>query len=318
VTLVQPQTAWGYYGGDLQAKALLLMIYSALAPDSQIALALADDLLASSRKGYWINTSNTGWILQAFAEVIEAGDERSTELTARVALGDERLVETGFSGFSRVPFRVQIEPDRLRAAADAARAAAETAPGAASGASSGGGPVPLPLLVSREGRGRLYYALTLSYALAAEGVEAREEGIGIVTEILDRRGAPAGDTLRLGEVYRLHGVVYSTRDRDFLALRVPLPAGAEALDGSLAVTQRFAPADDGRREEPWYERPVQRVYDNEVRLFYDTFARGKREFSFLFRATTPGTFVVPPASAELMYEGEVFGRTAGREVRIAP
>ena len=29
------------------------------------------------------------------------------------------------------------------------------------------------------------------------------------------------------------------------------------------------------------------------------------------RATTPGSYRVPPAAAELMYEPEVFGRTAG-------
>ena len=64
--------------------------------------------------------------------------------------------------------------------------------------------------------------------------------------------------------------------------------------------------------------PVLRVYDNEVRFFFDTFERGKQEVSFLMRTTTPGTFPTPPATAELMYEPEVFGRTAGREWRIAP
>ena len=63
---------------------------------------------------------------------------------------------------------------------------------------------------------------------------------------------------------------------------------------------------------------MQRIYDNEVRLFYDSFYRGKREFSFLFRTTTPGVFTVPPTTAELMYEEEVFGRTGGREIRIGP
>jgi len=110
-------------------------------------------------------------------------------------------------------------------------------------------------------------------------------------------------------------VLYSSRDRDFLALRLPIPAGAEAIDASLATSQIVR---EEQTEEPEYGAPVQRVYDEEVRFFFDTFGRGKREVSFLLRATTPGDFVTPPASAELMYEPEVFGRTAGREWRIAP
>jgi uncharacterized protein YfaS (alpha-2-macroglobulin family) len=91
------------------------------------------------------------------------------------------------------------------------------------------------------------------------------------------------------------------------------------LDGSLATTQRVAPSADGSEAaESRYDRPVSRVYDNEVRLFYDSFRRGKREFSVLFRTTTPGTFSVPSATAELMYEEEVFGRTGGEEIRIEP
>ncbi|MBN1836575.1 MAG: hypothetical protein JW820_12045 [Spirochaetales bacterium] len=310
VILVEPQASWTYYGGDLQAKALLLMLYSRLDPDSQIRQALADDLLASARRGYWVNTSNTGWVLQGFAEAIRAGGDRAAEFAAEVRLGESVLVRERFSGMSAAPVETRIGPELLE------EIAASAAEGGVSGA--------LPLGLSKEGRGRLYYALSLRYALAAERVAAREEGIGLFTEVLDPQGRPAGEPLELGQVYTLHGVVYSNRDRDFLALRVPLPAGAEALDGSLATTQSLPPrgveddGQDGYAAGPWYDRPVQRVYDDEVRLFYDRFPRGKREFTFLFRTTTPGVYTLPPATAELMYEPEVFGRTAGGEVRIEP
>jgi uncharacterized protein YfaS (alpha-2-macroglobulin family) len=60
------------------------------------------------------------------------------------------------------------------------------------------------------------------------------------------------------------------------------------------------------------------VYDAEVRFFFDRFPRGRETVYFLVRATTPGSFHTPPATAELMYEPEVFGRSGGRLVRIAP
>jgi hypothetical protein len=38
----------------------------------------------------------------------------------------------------------------------------------------------------------------------------------------------------------------------------------------------------------------------------------------MVRATTAGTFIAAPASAEEMYEPEVFGRTATAVVEVTP
>ena len=74
VTLVGTVNDWFWYGGNLQAKALLLMLYARLQPDSQLVLGLANDLLASNSTGYWENTSNAGWVLQAFSEIVTRGE----------------------------------------------------------------------------------------------------------------------------------------------------------------------------------------------------------------------------------------------------
>jgi uncharacterized protein YfaS (alpha-2-macroglobulin family) len=304
LTLTGSVGSWIYYGGQLQAKAALLLLYGRLDPRSQIAQALADDLLASTRKGYWQNTSNTGWILQAFAAYIGAGQERQADFTATVELGDQTLPPVRFLDMSRKPHDLFVKPAELIEIADSA----------ATEAGAGTEQEWLPLIFSKEGEGRLYYTATLRYALEASGVEARDEGIGLFTEILDLAGNPVQGSLQLGQVYKMHYVLYSSRDRDFLALRLPIPAGAETIDGSLATSQIVSGQEQD--EEHWYYAPVQRIYDNEVRFYYDSFYRGKREGSFLFRTTTPGTFSVPPATAELMYEEEVFGRTGGLEYRI--
>jgi uncharacterized protein YfaS (alpha-2-macroglobulin family) len=305
VTLAGPVASWYFFGGELQAKAVLLMLFRRLDPESQIVQSLADDLLASHRKGYWYDTATTGWVLEALAEQLDRDRERKTDFQARVLLGSAELAAAAFQGLSRKPFTRTIEASALTELARGQRLAGE-------------GPA-LPLTLVKEGRGVLYYAATLSYALDAAGVTARDEGIGLAVDILDERARAAADTLRLGQVYRVRAVVYSSRDRDFLAVRLPIPAGAEAIDGSLAASQSVRPeAEEPYQGDDGYFAPVQRIYDDEVRFIYDSFPRGKRELSFLVRTTTPGTFRVPPATAELMYEEEVFGRTAGRTYRIAP
>ncbi|MBN2553047.1 MAG: hypothetical protein JXB06_09770 [Spirochaetales bacterium] len=297
VTLTGPVAAHSYHGGQLQAKAALLLLYGRLQPRSAIAQALAEDLLAATRKGYWQNTSNTGWILQAFSDYMDTDRERQTDFQAAVELAGQTVAAFRFSGVSRQPQKFSVEPGRLR--------------GLAAGAGES-----LPLVFAKKGEGRLYYTATLRLAQEASAAQARDEGIGVFTEILDPEGNPVEGPLKLGQVYRMHYVLYSGRDRDFLALRIPIPSGAETIDGSLATSQLLRGGED---EQPSrHYGLLQRIYDNEVRVYFDTFRRGKREGSFLFRTTTPGIYPTPPASAELMYEPEVFGRTPGREYRIVP
>ncbi len=307
VTLVGTVNDRLWYGGEVQAKALLLMLYARIRPESQLVLGLASDLLESNRTGYWENTSNAGWVLQAFAEIVERGGEREADFTARVALGSAEIVRRRFRGASAAPAAVHVAAEKLIDIA--AKEKGEAGPGGDQ----------LPLTFSLEGKGNLYYTALFRSCSAAAGVEPRDEGIGVVAEILDERGKPAeGTDLKLGKVYRMRLVLSSSRDRAFLAVRAPIPSGAEPIDGSLATSQVVRPAstgEDGFDEYSW--GPTTQVYDNEVRFFFDAFDRGRREVSFLFRTTTPGLFPTPPVQAELMYKGEVFGRTSGAVYRIA-
>jgi hypothetical protein len=279
-------------------------------------LGLANDLLSSNKTGYWENTSNAGWALQAFSEIVTKGGEANANFTASVKLGNSEIANRGFKGFSRAPFARQVPAKDLTSIA-----------GKEQGQAVPGGKL-LPLTFGLKGSGTLYYTAELRYSIPAAGVEPRDEGIGIATEILDDKGvAVAGTDLGLGKVYTMKVVFYSSRDRSFLALRAPIPSGAEPIDGSLLTSQIVKPvqsrqAEDTGEGDTDYEGDngdmgyTTRIYDNEVRYFFDQVSRGKHEVNFLFRTTTPGVFPTPPVRAELMYQPEVFGRTAGTVYRI--
>ncbi|MGA2612537.1 MAG: MG2 domain-containing protein [Spirochaetia bacterium] len=315
VTLVGTVNDWFWYGGNIQAKALLLMLYARLQPDSQLVLGLANDLVTANSSGYFGNTSNAGWVLQAFAEMIRQNKETESNFTAQVKLGDSEVARSSFKGFSKAPFRKQVTAGDLTTAASTQ-----------TGARNAGG-TQLPLTLALDGTGTLYYTAELRYAIASEDVEPRDEGIGMAAEIVDQNGKTIdGTALALGQVYRMKLVFYSSRDRTFVALRAPIPSGAEPIDGSLVTSQivkqqadQGASADNGDNTDtgdsgdqevspPDY---TSRIYDSEVRFFFDQLDRGRHEVSFLFRTTTPGSFPTPPVQAELMYQPEVFGRTAG-------
>ncbi len=123
-------------------------------------------------------------------------------------------------------------------------------------------------------------------------------------------------------------VFYSSKDRTYLAIRAPIPSGAEPIDGSLVTSQTPKPQTEDQSDQTetdqsnvppdyGYTGPSTRIYDSEVRFFFDELPRGRHEVTFNFRCTTPGVFPTPPVQAELMYQPEVFGRTSGATYTIA-
>ena len=116
--------------------------------------------------------------------------------------------------------------------------------------------------------------------------------------------------------------------RYHVALVDPLPAGLEPLNPALATTGTLPKGEDtdvavmgapgiggpGRHGpswwwwwRPWFEH--QNLRDERVEAFSSLVWEGVYSYTYVARATTPGTFVVPPAKAEEMYAPETFGRT---------
>jgi hypothetical protein len=58
---------------------------------------------------------------------------------------------------------------------------------------------------------------------------------------------------------------------------------------------------------PWFDH--QNLRDERVEAFSSLLWEGVHEYRYVARATTPGTFVVPPTKAEEMYAPETFGRS---------
>jgi len=111
----------------------------------------------------------------------------------------------------------------------------------------------------------------------------------------------------------------------------PLPAGFEAIDARLATTARSlgdvdADEDDSDIDEDELATGqaflpshfIREIRDDRVLFFIDHMAAGMYRYRYLARATTMGTFLLPPSRAEEMYAPEVFGRTGADVIQIMP
>ena len=110
--------------------------------------------------------------------------------------------------------------------------------------------------------------------------------------------------------------------RYHVALVDPIPAGLEPMNPRLAVTGPI-PTDPKEQQSrgkywwwygPWYEH--QNLRDERAEAFTQLLYEGVHKYDYVARATTPGTFVVPPPKAEEMYMPETFGRGASDRVVV--
>jgi len=120
--------------------------------------------------------------------------------------------------------------------------------------------------------------------------------------------------IKAGARVRARITMVADNRRYHVALMDPLPAGLEIVNPALVVSGSVPqdPASPDYRygwwwRWTWYEH--QNMRDQRAEAFTSLLWEGVYEYTYVARATTPGTFVVPPAKAEEMYSPEVFGRS---------
>ena len=143
------------------------------------------------------------------------------------------------------------------------------------------------------------------------------------------RAADGSWRVRAGARVRVRVLMVAPSARSHVALVDALPAGFEPLNPELQGTgftdDRVPPPDPRERRARPQPQPVrswwfvhQNLRDDRAEAFATLLPAGFYEYSYLARATTPGTFVVPAPRAEMLYEPETVGRGAGDTVVIVP
>lgn len=292
-----------YFNSEINDYALILMLYHLLNDKEEVYDLLVRTLISRQRRGYWENTVSTEWALQAFRYVYEDESGTSTNFKSDVIIDDKNIMNNKFKGaVSQLTTKFLGFEDELK---DFKRDEL------------------LPLQFKTEGKGTLYYTASIKYSLPTEVALPRDEGFGVFTEMYDLNGNKVSgrEALKLGETYKMRIIISTTKRRQYVAIRVPIPSGAEVLDSSFVTTAKYEDKNNNNNDYDyyyWWYRPVQFIYDNEVQYFYNDMYEGKKEMEFIFRVTTPGIYPTPPAMAECMYEDEVFGRNGGDLFLIKP
>jgi uncharacterized protein YfaS (alpha-2-macroglobulin family) len=297
---------WWAMNTDTRSTAVILDALARLDPDNALIPNVVRWLMVARQDGIWETTQETAWALIGLTDWMVVTGELQGAYDYGVWLNDSALAEGAVT-----PETVD-EPIRLQV--DVAELLADVG----NWLTIGRGP----------GEGRLYYTAHLKVYLPVEEIEPLDRGIIVSRRYTDPActdgiKCPEVTQAAVGDVVQVWLTVIAPHDLYYVVVDDPLPAGAEAIDTSLATTSLLEQEPGLYRETGednwyrfyhwwwrWYSRSEMR--DDEVVLFADYLPAGTYEYTYTFRATQPGEYQVIPTTASEFYFPEVFGRADGR------
>jgi uncharacterized protein YfaS (alpha-2-macroglobulin family) len=272
-------------------------------------------LMQVRKDGRWSNTQENATAMEALVDYYRTWEKEVPDFTGVVRLGTEPLASERFQGRTTDtrPRDVPM-PELLKRGPAGQR---------------------LDLAFAREGTGTLHYAARLTYAPADPPRDAMDLGFRIERSYAPLDGGAEATTFKAGDLVKVTLRLTLPKERRYVAVNDPLPAGMEPVESWFNTTARDLVSrndqetheeqeEDERGEtgDDWMDRwlrggfdHVER-HDDRVQLFATRLAEGLHTFSYVARATTAGTFQAGPARVEEMYEPEVFGRTPAATVEV--
>ncbi|MBY0547185.1 MAG: Ig-like domain-containing protein [Candidatus Obscuribacterales bacterium] len=305
VTASTADSRWSAEGGrcwlfqsPVRTTGLVLDALIQSSPENIVIPKLVKGLLASRKRGAWSNTQDNAIASIALDRYFRAYEKNTPQFTARTWFGDLYLGDSQFRGRTTETRTLSMPTESLYRRWEKEQ----------------------PLIISKEGQGRLYYRLGFTYAPRNLKVARLDQGFDVsrtyeaVESPSDIRRDDSGVWhVKPGALVRVRVKMNTPADRFHVALVDPLPAGFEPLNPELAGTQAVVDAsDDSDMSRCWWYRPQWYEYtnlrDQRAEAFTGYLPEGTHSFSYVARATTVGTFIAPPPKAEEMYEPETFGR----------
>ncbi len=301
-----------------RTDAIGLEVLLTVDPESTLVEGLAAGLLDARRHGRWRSTQENAWAMRALSRYLDTLEPETPRFDARAVLADDVLIERRFEGRAAAAARAVVPVDEL----------------VDEGIQ--------PLVLTKEGPGRLHYRLGLSYAPADQDQPAIDRGFQVTRCYLSRDPEPGevvddgvdwGDDrcdteddgrIPLGSYVEVELAVTTSDLHHWVVIEDPLPAGFEPVYPTreeMSSRAYWSPRLNHRRGSYLGDTlPVDHAeyHHDRVLFFCDEIRPGTYTIRYRVRTLTAGEFHAGPAIAEEMYDPEVFGRSEPRVVGIVP
>ncbi|MFN3638513.1 MAG: Ig-like domain-containing protein [Chloroherpetonaceae bacterium] len=280
------------FGSNVKTTAAALSALMEANQDKTFAEKAVNWLLASQKNGRWSNTQENIFALEALNLYFKKYESQEPNFSAKIMLASQPLLVQSFKGRT---LDVKVQETGLEKFAKGEN---------------------LALNIEKSGTGKLYYGIRLAY-FPTYALEPRDNGIALSKKIEPLSGTSKDGSVKAGEIVKITLQIAVAEEMNFVAINDALAAGLEAINPTLKTSGSLGgmpmqAEGEGYDEEsgtPSYTFDHIELRDERVTLFAERLGRGVHTFTYFARATTYGTFTMPPSTAEKMYQPEVFGRT---------
>lgn len=323
---------------DVQTDAIVLISLLEVASEDEELMAKVMAGIMSERDpkrgGRWLSTHTNAWVLVSASRYFEKIEAEVPDYMARIWLDADFAGEHEFKGRSMAKVNQRIPMAKLLSDGGKDRS----------------------LTIDKDGPGKLYYRLGMRYAPADLKLKAEDQGFTVSrtyeaipeASVSGQEPAKADPDavkrnddgtweVKAGTNVRVNLTVVVGDRANYVVVDDPMPAGFEGQNPrfvtSVAAQQQqnigYGGYGRGRGGRgywsdpyyggwwfPYYGFDHTQMRDERMLLFADQLPAGVYTYSYTARATSIGTFHLPPVHAEEMYAPERFGHSSSSTVKI--
>ncbi len=270
----------GNFNSPVRAQAIMLDVLAEVHPDHPSVSRLVKNLSdAASVKGRWQTTQENAFAFLAIGKILK--QDINAQYTGTITINGERFAEFGLG--------------------DQRHTSKEW----------GGKRVHLSL----DGTGNSYYQWKSFGVETGSSVEEFDSELQVRRRYLSENGEPIADSVfRHGELIVAEiSVKALTTDLENVVVVDMLPAGFEIENPRL----------ESRAGIPWLSKKRFKPDYTDIRddrlIFFGKFPRRKvQKFYYSLRAVTQGEFILPPVTAEAMYDPSKSSVGSGGRISVVP
>lgn len=292
-----------YYGSPTRTKAQAVIALGRVRPGSTLKAKLTQQL-SHATESY--TTQSTAFALMAIAEQLKNQPNDGAAVT--VSLDGVALQPAAELGAGSKEYRIPVEGLKGKKARLELRSDSKAA---------------IAFMV----QGAWKRSLDDAKGLVATSAKGGPDVYRVITdargEAVDLASVKAGQVLRVALLADLPIGDLDSGQMNYLAITDRLAAGFEPIQPDLWTVAR---APELSSKHPFYEAlrwggsdaSYVELRDDRVYVYFDRVWGERVVATYLVRASTPGTFVLPPAAAEFMYVGGSHGYSTAGKVEVKP
>lgn len=278
---------WWMFHSNVRTTALAVDALMEVEPKNELIPKAVRWLLDRQQNGFWRTTQENLYVIQALASYFSVYENIEPKFKAVLMLAGRTVMNEAFAGRT---LKTALSATPISELSEA----------------------PAPLIVTKNGEGRLYYTMRLSYYPRVQS-ETKDAGFSVAKSV--EHLLPVGkDSMAIGinQLAKVTLTVTTRQDRPFVVVDDPVPAGFEIVNTSFKTTGQNLDDDNGRN---WYFNHTEQR-DDRALFFADYLPAGIHTITYLVRVTSYGTFQMPATKVEQMYEPEVYGQTSSAIVTV--